>query len=154
MPTLTSFTSPEPDIFTLEDDTTDPRIRYGFGVQQVIVPPSLSLNDLNLLVNPFNKVAMAVVQPIMTQNENDYSPQSPKPSKLSPSTEPKYSDGWGTPHTTTDDNTFDSEDEPRRVHWNYLRRKLFIRRANPDEIISCVVHPRHHHLARRRGNQR
>ena len=90
MPTLSSFTSPKPDIFTLEDDTTDPRTPYGSGVQQVIFPPSLSLNELNLLVNPFNKVAMAVVQPNMTQNEKDYSPQSPKPSKLSPSPEPKY----------------------------------------------------------------
>ena len=32
---------------------------------------------------------------------------------------------WETPHTTTDDNTFHSEDEPRRAYWTSPMGEIF-----------------------------
>ena len=58
--TISSVASPEPRIVTLDSDSNDPTISYGFGNQQPIVP--LSLNDLNLSPNPSNVPAtMAVI---------------------------------------------------------------------------------------------
>ena len=72
--TISSVASPEPRIVTLDSDSNDPTIPYGFGSQQPIVPPSL--NDLNLPPKPFNVLAtMAVVRV-----DNAYSPHSPEPS--------------------------------------------------------------------------
>ena len=34
-------------------------------------------------------------------------------------------DGWETPQTTTDDNTFYSENQPRRVHWTSPLDEIF-----------------------------
>ena len=48
--TVSSVASPEPRIVTLDSDSNDPTIPYGFGSQQPIVRPSL--NDLNLPPNP------------------------------------------------------------------------------------------------------
>ena len=76
--TISSVASPEPRIVTLDSDTNDPTIPYGFGSQQPIVPPSLK--DLNLPPNPFNVLAtMAVVRV-----DDAYSPHSPEPSIPSP----------------------------------------------------------------------
>ena len=50
-------------------------------------------------------------------------------------------DGWKTPHTTTDDSTFYSEDESRRVHWNSPWMKPLLRKANSDEFICSPIHP-------------
>ena len=47
--TISSVASPKPRIVTLDSDSNDPTIPYGFGSQQLIVPPSLS--DLNLPPN-------------------------------------------------------------------------------------------------------
>ena len=109
MPATSSVTSPDPDIVTLDDDSDDPTFPYGFRAQQPIVP--LSLNDLNLPPHPFNILAaMTVVQRNPTQNDNYYSPQSSEPSEPSPISTPPMNlstiDGWETPYTTTDDNTF------------------------------------------------
>ena len=52
MPSVSSIASAEPRIFTIDDDSTEPTMPYGFGRQLPIVPPSL--NDLNLPSNPFN----------------------------------------------------------------------------------------------------
>ena len=87
------------------------------------MPPNL--NDLNLPPNPFNVLAtMAAIR----QDEED-SPQSPEPSDPSPiSTLPmnlSTIEGWETPHTTTDDNTFYSEGEPRRVYWDISPNDTF-----------------------------
>ena len=80
--TISSVASPAPRIVTLDSDSNDPTIPYGFGNQQPIVPPSL--NDLNLPPNPFNVLAtMAVIQ-----GNNAFSPQSPKPSIPSPISTP------------------------------------------------------------------
>ena len=93
---------------------------YGFGRQLPIVPPSL--NDLNLLPNPFNILAtMAIANNTQEANGNNYSPESPDPSvPFSISTPPmniSAFNSWETSYTTTDDNTFHSSDEPRRIYF-------------------------------------
>ena len=119
MPSVSSIASPEPQVFTIEDDSNEPMMPYSFGRQLPIVPPSL--NDLNLPPNPFKFLnTMAVVT--QTQDDNDeYSPQSPEPSDPSLISTPPMNvstfNSWETPLTTTDDNTFYSEDEPRCVNW-------------------------------------
>ena len=117
MPSVSSIASPEPQLVTLNDDSNEPAMPYGFGRQLPIIPPSL--NDLNLPPHPFNILAtMAVVN---QKHDDNYSPQSPEPSELSPiSTTPmKVStfDSWETSHTTFDDSTFYSSDEPRRIYF-------------------------------------
>ena len=60
MPSVSSIASPEPQILTINDNSNESTMPYGFGRQLPIVP--LSLNDLNLPPNPFNILAtMAVV---------------------------------------------------------------------------------------------
>ena len=92
--TISFVASPEPRIVTLDSDSNDPTIPYGFGSQQPIVPPSL--NDLNLPPNPFNVLAtMAIIRA-----DDAYSPQSPEPSIPSPISTPPMNvstlEGWGT----------------------------------------------------------
>ena len=115
--TISSVASPEPRILTLDSDSNDTTMPYGFGNQQPIVPPSL--NDLNLPPNLFNVLATIAV---IRANEH-YSPKSPEPSIPSPISTPPMNvstiEGWDTTYTTTDDNTFyPSEGEPRRVYWD------------------------------------
>ena len=69
MPSISTIASPQPYIFTINDDSNEATIPYGFGRQLPIIPPSL--NDLNLPPNPFNILAtMAVAHqtrtPMMT----------------------------------------------------------------------------------------
>ena len=134
MPSVSSIASPEPQLFTIDDDSNEPTMPYGFGRQLPIVP--LSLNDLKLPPNPFNILnTMAVVT--QRHHDNDgYSPQSPKPSNPSPiSTSPmnvSTFNSWETPHTTTDDNTFYSPHKPRRVYWT----------SPPDEEFDSEDEPR------------
>ena len=122
--TISSVASPEPQIVTIDSGSNEPTFPYAFGTQHPIVPPSL--NDLNLPPNPFNVLAtMAVIQ----QHRAD-SPQSPRPSDPSPISTPPMNlstiEGWETPHTTTDDNTFfSSENEPRRVYWDFSADETF-----------------------------
>ena len=122
--TISSVASPEPQIVTIEFDSNEPTFPYAFGAQHPIMPPSL--NDLNLPANLFNVLAtMAVIQ----QDQED-SPQSLEPSDPSPISTPLMNistiEGWETPHTTTDDNTFySSENEPRRVYWNSSPNETF-----------------------------
>ena len=110
--TISSVASPEPRIVTLDSDSNDPTIPYGFGCRQPIVPPSLK--DLNLPLNPFNVLAtMAVVEV-----DDAYSPHSPEPSIPSPISTPPMNvstiESWDTTYTTTDDNTFYlSENDPQ-----------------------------------------
>ena len=120
MPSISTIASPQPYIFTINDDSNEPTIPYGFGRQLPLVPPSL--NDLNLPPNPFNIVAtMAIANNTGDANDDNYSPQSPEASEPSPiSTPPKNVsafNSWETSYTTTDDNTFHSSDEPRRIYF-------------------------------------
>ena len=121
MPSVSSIVSPQPQIFTIHDDSNEPTMPYGFGRQLPIIPPSL--NDLNLPPNPFNILAtMAVVPQAHDTQDDNYSPQSPEPSQLSSISTPPMNvsafNSWETSHTSTDDNTFYSSDEPRRVYWD------------------------------------
>ena len=125
MPSISTIASPQPYIFTINDNSNEPTIPYGFGRQLPIVPPSLS--DLNLPPNPSNILAtMAIANNTGDANYNNeanddnYSPQSPEPSEPSSiSTPPKnvsaFSSGE-TSYTTTDYDTFYSSDELRRVY--------------------------------------
>ena len=116
---ISSVASPEPQIVTMDSDSNEPTFPYAFGIQHPIVPPNL--NDLNLPPNPIKLLAtMAVIR----QDQED-SPQSPEPSDPFPISTPPMNvstiGGWETPHTTTDDNTFySSENEPRRVYWDFF----------------------------------
>ena len=87
---------------------------YRFGPIPIIPP---SLNDLNLPPNPFNNLATMTV--VNHTEDGNYSPQSSKPSEHSPKSTPPINVSafgrWETSHTTTDDNTFYSDDEPRRM---------------------------------------
>ena len=114
MPSVSLIASPEPQILTIHDDSNEPTMPYGFGRQLSIVPPSL--NDMNLPPNPFNILAtMAVVTHTQEDNNDKYSPQSPELYELSPISTPLINvgnfDSWETSHTTTDDNTFYSDDK-------------------------------------------
>ena len=120
MPSVSSIASPEPQIL-INDDSNEPTIPYGFGRQLPIVPPSL--NDLNLPPHPFNILAtIAVVNHTEDTNDDNHSPQSPEPSELSSISTPPMNvstfNSWEASHTTTDDNTFYTSDEPRRVYWD------------------------------------
>ena len=137
MPTIFSVASPEPDIVILDDNSNDPTFSYGFGAQQPIVPPNL--NDLNLPPNPFNILAaLTIVQQKPTQHGNNYSPQSPASSQLSPISTPHINlstiDGWEVPDTTMDDNTFFSEDDPRRVYCTSTLDEAFHSEGEPRRI--------------------
>ena len=117
MPSVSSIASPQPQILTINDNSNEPTMPYGFGRQLPVVP--LSLDDLNLPPNPFNILAtMAIVNHTEDDNDDKYSPQSPEPYELSPILTPPMNvstfDNWETSHTTTDDNTLYSDDEPRR----------------------------------------
>ena len=111
--TICSVALLEPQIVRIDSDSIEPTIPYGFGGQHPIVPPSLK--NLKLPPNPFNVLATVAV----IRAYEEYSPQSPEPSISSPISTPPMNvstiEGWETTHTTTNDNTFYTDDEPRRV---------------------------------------
>ena len=118
MISISSIASPEPKIVTIDDDSNEPTMPYGFGWQLPIIPPSL--NDLNLPPNPFNILAtMAIANNTEDANDNNYNPESPEPSELSPISTPPMNvsafNSWETSYTTTNDDTIYSGDEPRRI---------------------------------------
>ena len=87
MPSVSTIASPEPPIVTINDNSNEPTMPYGFGRQLPIVPPSL--NDLNLSPNPFNiLVTRAIANNTEDENDDNYSPQSPEPSEPSPISTP------------------------------------------------------------------
>ena len=136
--TISSVASPEPRIVTMDSDSNEPTMPYGFGNQQPIVPPSL--NDFNLPPNPFNVLAtMAVIRA-----DEHYSPQSPEPSIPSPIPTPPMNvstiEEWDTTYTTADDNTFySSENEPRRVYWDISSSDTFD--SNEPRSVSVASSP-------------
>ena len=120
MPSVSSIASPEPQILTINDNSNEPTMPYGFGRQFPIIPPKL--NNWNLPPNPFNILTtMAVVNQTEDGNDDNHSPQSPEPSEPSlistPSLNVSTFNSWQMSHTTTDDNTFYSDDEPRRIYF-------------------------------------
>ena len=140
IPTVSSVASREPDIVTLGDDSNEQTMPYGFGPQLPIITPNL--NNLNLPPNPLNILAtMAPINPTGDGYHDNYSPQSPELSDPSPISTPPMNvstiGDWETPHTTTDDNTFYSEDEPRRVHWTSPLDETFHSDGEPRRI--CLL---------------
>ena len=135
--TICSVACPEPRIVTLDSDSNDPTIPYAFGSQQPIVPPSL--NDLNLPPNPLNVLATMAVVRVDDAN----SPHSPEPSIPSPiSTAPmnvSTIEGWDTTHNTTDDATFYTDDEPRRIYWDISSSDTFD--SNEPRTVSVASSP-------------
>ena len=139
MPSVSSIASPEPQIFTINDDSNEPTMTYGFGRQLLIVPPRL--NDLNLPPNPFNILATMAVVTHTQDDKDNYSPQSPEPYEVSSISTPPMnfstSDSWETSQTTTDDNTFYTSDEPRRVYWDILSDNAFNSDDEPRRKKFC-----------------
>ena len=143
MSAISSIASPKPRIFTIDDDSNEPTMPNGFVRQLPIIPPIL--NDLNLPPNPFNIIkTMAIV----TQTRNDdeqYSPESPEPSLPSPLSTPPMNvsafSSWETSHTTTNDDTFYSEDEPRRVYWTSPLEETFDSEDEPRRIYVLSPSP-------------
>ena len=120
MISISSIASPEPQIVTIDDNSNEPTMPYGFGRQFPIV--LASLNDLNLPPNPFNILAtMAIAPNTGDANDDNYSPQSPEPSEPSPKSTPPMNvsvfNSWETSYTTNENDTFYSSDEPRRIYF-------------------------------------
>ena len=120
MPSISTIASPQPYIFTINDDSNEPTIPYGFGRQLPIVPPRLI--DLSQSANPFNILAtMAIATNTGDASNDNYSPQSPEPSDPSPISTPPMNvspfNSWETSYTTTDIDAFCSSDEPRRINF-------------------------------------
>ena len=120
MPSISTTAFPQPYIFTINDDSDEPTIPYGFRRQLPIVPPSL--NNLKLPPNPFNILAtMAIATNTGDAKDDNYSPQSPEPSEPSPISTPPMNvsafNSWETSYTTTDNDTFYSSDEPRGIYF-------------------------------------
>ena len=83
MITISSISSPGSQVVTIDSDSKEPTMPYGFGRQLASIPPSV--NDLNLPLNPFNIPAtMATANPTAEGHDENYSPQSPEPSEPSP----------------------------------------------------------------------
>ena len=143
MPSLSSIASPEPHIFTIDDDSNEPTMPYGFGRQLPIVPPSL--NDLNLPPNAFNIINTMAIATQTRDDNKQYRPESPEPSMPSPISTPpmNISDykSWESSHTTTDDGTFYSEDEPRRVYWTSPLGETFHSSDEPRRIYFLPLSP-------------
>ena len=117
---ISTIASPQPYIFTINDDSNEQTIPYGFGRQLPIVSPSL--NDLNLPPNPFIFLAtMAIANNTEDVNDDIYSPQSTEPAEPSPISTPPMNvsafNSWETSYTTTDNDTFYSSDEPRGIYF-------------------------------------
>ena len=135
--TISTVASPEPHIVTLDSDSNDPTMPYGFGSQQPIVPPSL--NDLNRPPNPFNVLAtMAVIQA-----DEHYRPQSlelsiPSPISMLPMNVSTI-EGWDTTYTTDDNTFYSSENEPRRVYWDISSSDTFD--SNEPRNVSVASSP-------------
>ena len=60
--------SPEPQIVKINCVSNEPTMPYGFGRQLSVIPPSI--NDLNMLLNPFNILENMVVVKF-TEDEYD-----------------------------------------------------------------------------------
>ena len=79
----------------------------------------------------------------VTQVDDEYSPQSPEPSMPSPISTPPMNvstiEEWYTTHTTTDNDTFYTDDEPRRVYWDISSSDTFD--SNEPRNVSVASSP-------------
>ena len=97
---------------TINSDSKEPTISYGYGRQDRIFPPSL--NDVNLPPYPFNILAtMLVLPPTVRQCDERECQRLPVPSELSSiSTPPMHRSTVERWVTSSDEGLFSSEDEP------------------------------------------
>ena len=113
------------------------RLQWANGNQHPIESPSL--DDSNLPPNPINVLNTIVA----IQLDKQYSPQSPEPSNPSPISAPPMNlrtiKGFKTPHTTMNDGTFYSQDEPRRVYWDVSSSDSFD--SNEPRPVSITSSP-------------
>ena len=143
MISISSIASPEPQIVTIDDDSNEPTMPYGFGQQLPIVPPSLS--DLNLPPNPFNILAAMAIAHNTGDDNDGYSPQSPEQLPPSPISTPPMNistiSGLETPHTTTGDNTFyySSDNDPRRIYLETSLNETF--ESNEPRRVYLISSP-------------
>ena len=87
MISISSIAAPGPHIVTIDTDSNEPTMPYGIGRHLPIVPPDLT--DQNLRLNPFNILAtMAVANPTLDREDENYSPESPESSEPSPISTP------------------------------------------------------------------
>ena len=115
--TTSSVASLKPQVVAMDSHSNETTVPYRFSSQHPIVPPSLK--DLNLSPNPFNVLAtMAVIG----ADKKDSTPSPEEQSIPSPICTPPMkvstNEGRETTHTTKDDATFCSEDEPGRFYWD------------------------------------
>ena len=111
----------EPQVVTIDSDSIEPAIPYGFGNQHPIVTPSLK--DNKLPPNPFNVLAT------MIRADEEYRPQSPETSIPSPFSTPPGNvstiEGWETTQKSTNVASFYTDDKPRRVCSDYSSDETF-----------------------------
>ena len=113
--TISTVTSPEPHIITIQSHWNDPTIPSGYGSHNPITPSSL--NDLKLPPISFNILATTVVTPRVRWYDERDSPQSPESSDPSPiSTRPMTFNTIEGRNTSSDAGTYHSEDEPRKLY--------------------------------------
>ena len=120
MPSISTIASPQPYIYKINDDSNEPTIPYGLGRQLPMDPPSL--NDLNLPPNLFIVLAtMAIASNTEDANDDNYSLHSPEPSEAPPISTPLMNvsafNSQETSYTTTDNDTFHSSVQPRRMYF-------------------------------------
>ena len=80
---------------------------------------------------------------VIPVDDEHYSPQSPEPSIPSPISTPPMNvstiEGWDTTYTTTDNDTFYTDDEPRRVYWDISSSDTFD--SNEPRNVSVASSP-------------
>ena len=102
--------------------------------------------DLNLPPNPFGILnTMEIIAQTRDDNNDRDSPESPEPSMPSPISTPPVNvsafNSWETSHTTSNDDTFYSEDEPRRVYWTPPLGETFQSDDEPRRIYLLSQSP-------------
>ena len=106
----------------------------GLGVSTQLRHPA----SLNWTCRP--TLSMCWRQMAVVRADEAYSPQSPEPSIPSPISTPPMIvstiEGWDTTHKTTDDATFYTDVEPRRVYWDILSSETFD--SNEPRIVSVA----------------
>ena len=118
---ISSIASPGQQIVTFDSDSNEPTMPYGLGRQLLSCHQAWT----NLQPNPFNvQATMLVVNATEDRHGENYSPHSAEPPEPSPISTPPMKlstveELETPPLTTTDNNTFYSDDEPRRIDFFY-----------------------------------
>ena len=130
--------SPEPHIVTIELNSNELTMTYGYGRQQSAIP--LGLNDLHLPMNPFNMMTPLSLKPVMATPScspaDDDIPIQEEPINVfdisTPSMMVTSVNAW---ETSSDLGTFYS-DEPRRI-WLAQSPSPLLRTRKQKTKMSC-----------------